>query len=469
MRVIDIYDVACDKWYKQPTKDGPGTRTRGCAVVAPASDHSSFNTYYGGFDGIHPKDNFYDDIWVLSLPSFTWTQINKGTAIHARAGQKCFLPYPDQMMVFGGYAPKSDGSPSCLDKGPVVIFNVTSGEWMDSYDPAEHGPYGVHVKVQAAIGGDASGGATVTAPVPSGWATSGLSDVFTRKCNTSKITTYWPYSTAAATGRPDGPNDSGEAGGGGDKKHIIIPAVVVPLAFFAGAGVIAWRCFLNRRNARNRISKGSGSDVAAMRIRSWIRGQTAEKSATVTSLEAAPSPSPDITKATSIAPLSPEPVQSVHHEMADMQLVELGDTSPPAELHDTGLTPTKVIEKHSNLGQRKAQPATDPSHSSISGLGDNTSIVSRISGAANSARVDLPLLGSSTPRLASPGQLPPALATLLRGSGCRRWPRRGRRIRRYLSLRRQGEKWRGATIFQPARQLIRGRASFMRTMTTWND
>ena len=214
MRTIDIYDVEGGKWYKQPTKDGPGTRSRGCAVVATAADRSSFNIYYyGGFDGIHPTADFYDDVWVLSLPSFTWTQINNGTTLHARAGHKCFQPYPDQMMVFGGYAPEAGTVPSCLDKGPVVIFNTTSGQWMDSYDPTKHSAYGIPEKVRAAIGGNAAGGATVTEPVPSGWATSALGDVFAQKYNTSKITTYWPYGAAPATGRPDLPKDSNSGSG----------------------------------------------------------------------------------------------------------------------------------------------------------------------------------------------------------------------------------------------------------------
>ncbi|KND88719.1 hypothetical protein TOPH_06648 [Tolypocladium ophioglossoides CBS 100239] len=415
MSTIDIYDVAGNKWYKQPTKDAPGTRSRGCAIVAAAADRSSINIYYyGGFDGIHPTNDFYDDVWVLSLPSFTWTQINNGTAIHGRAGHKCFQPYPDQMMVFGGYTPQAGHLPSCLDKGPVVIFNITSGEWMDSYDPTKHGSYGVHEKVRAAIGGDASGGATVTKPVPSGWATSGLGDVFAQKYDTNKITTYWPYGAAPATGRPDLPKDKDDDGGD-DKRHIIIPAVVVPIVFLVGVGLIAWRCLLNRRKRDGSVSKESGPDEAAMRIRSWIRGQHPEKTITMTTSDAM-SPSPEIGKAPSVAPMSPETERSVHHEMEDTQVAELGgksgifadtwrgtlltiaDTSPPAELHDTGLSPIEVIQKHSNFAQNKTRSPTDPSHSSFS-FADNTSFVSRTSGAANSARVDSPLLGNSSPIL----------------------------------------------------------------------
>ncbi|KAF4513284.1 hypothetical protein G6O67_000573 [Ophiocordyceps sinensis] len=405
MRVIDIYDVAGDKWYKQPTKNGPGTRSRGCAVVAPAADQSSFNIhYYGGFDGIHPRDVFYDDVWVLSLPSFTWTQINNGTEIHARSGHRCFLPYPDQMMVFGGYAAEAGNVPSCLDKGPVVVFNITSGEWQDSYDPKKYGNYGVHDKVRATIGGDASGGATATAPVPSGWATSDLADVFAQKYDSGKIKTYWPYDDGSAeVRRPELPVDTR---GGGDKKGIIIPAVVVPVVVLAWLGIILWWLRLRRRRS---IGSGSGdSDEAASRIRSWIRGQGAEKALT-TSSSGAPSPDPESARIASPPVLPPErapssrqetpssrqETPSSHHEMADTQLAELGDTSPPVELHGIGLTPIEVIQKHSHFAHHRLHSTSALSQGSVSGLGDDASFVSRTSHAAHPPLADSPLLGNA--------------------------------------------------------------------------
>lgn len=195
MNTIDVYDITNGTWYQQPTTAGPGTRTRGCAVVAPAADRSSFNIYYyGGFDGVHSTSDFYDDVWVLSLPSFTWTKISDGRPSHARAGHKCFLPYPDQMMVVGGYTSLKGSTLTCLEDGPIVLFNLTSGTWMDKYDPASYGEYGVHEKVQAVIGGDMSGHATAMSPVPRGWATPALGDVFATPYDVNKIKPYWPYS-----------------------------------------------------------------------------------------------------------------------------------------------------------------------------------------------------------------------------------------------------------------------------------
>ena len=160
MKVIDVYDIAGDKWYKQPTEDGPGPLTRGCAVVAVASDRSSFNIYYyGGFDGVNFDEPYSDEVWVLSLPSFTWTKVNEGKSLHARAGHRCFKPYDDQMMVFGGDTSRDGSSIKCLDGGPIVTFNLSSAEWMDEYHPDKYDDYAVPTKVSDKIGGDGAGAA----------------------------------------------------------------------------------------------------------------------------------------------------------------------------------------------------------------------------------------------------------------------------------------------------------------------
>ncbi|PHH60004.1 hypothetical protein CDD81_2208 [Ophiocordyceps australis] len=391
MQVIDIFDVASKKWYKQNSVGGPGTRARGCAVVAPARDRSSFNIYYyGGTDGADPSNEHYDDVWVLSLPSFTWTKINKGTPLHARAGHKCFMPYPDQMMVFGGYTVKETNT--CLEKGPLVIFNLTSGEWIDSYDPTVHNSYTVPDKVVATIGGHGLGGAKVREPRPSGWSSRDLQQVFDEAYDESKITTFAPYKPVASGDVSSTPSDGhGRGNGNQDKSHIIIPAVVVPIMLLIIAGIIiAWRCRTRRNQtivSGKRESKDSGSDEAAVRIHSWIRGQGNDKSMTMDHSEAT-YPASEITKPASCAPMSPETMAS---EMPNSELVELDNTAPLAELHDSGLSPLDIIQKHSRHGRNRMDSGTEPSQYSF---GDSTSLASRISGPANSSRLDSPPLGN---------------------------------------------------------------------------
>ncbi|KAM0321339.1 hypothetical protein ACHAQA_010168 [Verticillium albo-atrum] len=76
MRTIDVCDVANGTWYRQITSGGPAARTRACAVVAPDQDLSSINIYlYGGYLSVDPTVEMNDEVWVLSLPSSTWTRI----------------------------------------------------------------------------------------------------------------------------------------------------------------------------------------------------------------------------------------------------------------------------------------------------------------------------------------------------------------------------------------------------------
>jgi hypothetical protein len=330
MRVIDIYDIANNEWYQQPTEGGPGASTRGCAVVATAADKSSFNIYYyGGFDGVHDKNDFSDEVWVLSLPSFTWTLLNRGTPIHSRAGHKCFMPYPDQMMVFGGYTPEKGGPPICLDQGPVLVFNLTSGMWLDGYSPTKYGDYGVHEKITAMVGGTAYGGATAKSPAPSGWASKGLGDVFATAYDTKKLKKYWPYNAASSPppGATTSPPDQPATGSEDHLLSTVLPAVLVPVAFFMGVGVALW-WFCLRSKKSNTLSSASSTavDESRVNIMMWIRGQGAIKRAMMA--EAHPKPemsaSPDLEAENYHFEQSPaDKTETVHHEMENTQVSEL--------------------------------------------------------------------------------------------------------------------------------------------------
>ncbi|KAL7787506.1 hypothetical protein V8C37DRAFT_263037 [Trichoderma ceciliae] len=367
MRVIDVYDVAGDKWYTQPTVDGPSTRARGCAVAATASDSSSFNIYYyGGYDGIHATDPYHDDVWVLSLPSFTWTRINNGTDSHARAGHTCFTPYPDQMMILGGYTPLTGVTLTCLEDGPVVMFNLTSGEWMDSYDPTKYGDYGVPEKVQAVIGGDASGGATATQPAPSGWANPALGKVFATSYDQKKITAYWPY-PAVQTANPPAQPPPKPASKSGGLPSWVGPVLGVILGLIALICIIVLFCLWRRRkNLRNRSSTNT-SEEAGRRILSWIRGQPpSHKAPTETTTEESPA-SPEMREYLypSFTPSASASVPPQPHEMPDTQLVELPDTTR-VELQDTGLSPTDIRERYSHWFEGRINDALpSPTRSSL--------------------------------------------------------------------------------------------------------
>jgi len=136
-----------------------------------------------------------DDMYILSVPSFTWIEVKQGGQTpYARAGHSCHV-WDGQMISVGGYI---DPNLSCESPG-IYVFNLTSLEWKDQFtaltgDKAQQaytgqksignplaqqanqrgfgpsaglqGSYGYSVPqpVQEVIGGKATGGATLTAP-----------------------------------------------------------------------------------------------------------------------------------------------------------------------------------------------------------------------------------------------------------------------------------------------------------------
>ncbi|KAH8884777.1 hypothetical protein GQ53DRAFT_770595 [Thozetella sp. PMI_491] len=377
MSNIDIYDIASKKWYQQSTSMGPSTaRTRGCAVVAPAKDFTSFNIYYyGGYDGIDKSDsNYSDEVWVLSLPSFIWMRISQGTDLHARAGHKCAMPYPDQMMVVGGYT--SDGQ-SCVD-GFVQLYNLTSGEWLTSYDPAKYYDYGVPKMIYDKIGGTSTGGATQLTPTPSGWADDGLAKVFQSAYQTSKITHYYPYaSTAPSNGtNPNVPVTSTGSGGLPSWAPIVL-GVVLGLVFITciAVGILFWR---RRKYLRRGMSEAGTEDTNGHRIMSWMRGHPTEaKAPTVTTDETPMSPEMESVSIAYNLHQSPPPM-----EMADTQVaapVELPDTSQPMELHNEALSPEAIVTRHFSMNRDGSSPMNASYYSSVSPA-DHASTVSQSSG-----------------------------------------------------------------------------------------
>ncbi|KAK2589931.1 hypothetical protein QQS21_012394 [Conoideocrella luteorostrata] len=361
MRLIDIFDVSSKKWYQQPTTGGPEIRTRGCAVVAPASDYSSFNIYYyGGFDGIHQSEDFSDEVWVLSVPSFTWTLINKGTPKHGRSGHKCFTPYPDQMMVFGGSAPQRGSPPDCLDQGPVVIFNLTSGEWMSSYSPTKYAAYGVHHAIISAIGGDASGHATATKPA-SGWVSNELENIFSVTYDKTKLKKYWPYTGT----RPVSTSPASPGGSDSPSVQVLVPAILVPIAVLLSVVGALWYFCLKRRKHASGSSDASTAVDSSRNVMMWLRGHRAEKRLTLTeSRTATTAVSPELEDGPgSFVAISPMKTPPVRYEMGDTQVSELFDTSPPAELHDTGFTPVAASQR--NQGYFGSDASYSPTNRSL--------------------------------------------------------------------------------------------------------
>lgn len=327
MSTIDIYDVASGEWYRQGTTGGPGQLARGCAVVAPAQDSSSFNIYYyGGYDGLHVSENFSDEVWVLSLPSFTWVRLASGEN-EGRAGHKCVMPYPDQMLVIGGYPPIRGATLGCL-RETIRVFDLSAGTWRDRYDPAVRGNYTVPSAVVERIGGSGAGGATVTTPSPSGWDSDELASIFATPYPTSRITTYYPYASVAPTDNtnPDVPPSPVPDEGGGVPAYLPpVLGTVLGLVFVTVVAVLIllWR---RRRLLRAAPSEAGTEDTNGNRIAMWLRGQPSEpKALTVASSD--------------IAPLTNTDVESVGVPPRSVAEIMSTEVRPPAELPGMPLAP----------------------------------------------------------------------------------------------------------------------------------
>jgi hypothetical protein len=163
MTKIQIYDVNSGKWYTQTaTGDIPLARRQFCAGVTWPDDKSSFNIYlYGGYGFGNPPA--FDDVYILSLPSFTWIKgypLGGGDSNQfGHGGCTANVVNPDEMMIIGGWYSNSTfgdcDQPDAQGQHNMVLGNNTgktdNGIW-DKYDPKATA-YAVPALVVAAIGG----------------------------------------------------------------------------------------------------------------------------------------------------------------------------------------------------------------------------------------------------------------------------------------------------------------------------
>lgn len=110
---------------------------------------------YGGRDA---SSNYFDEVWVLSLPSFTWTQVFKG--ISPRFAHNCHLAGNRTLLTVGGVAsitqksgqPDKNCGPCDWETKGLGVMDLTDITWGSVYD-AQAPAYGVPDNVIAAIGG----------------------------------------------------------------------------------------------------------------------------------------------------------------------------------------------------------------------------------------------------------------------------------------------------------------------------
>ncbi|KAK2045544.1 hypothetical protein LZ31DRAFT_593837 [Colletotrichum somersetense] len=157
MDQIFIYDVLSSKWDTQKASgEVPEMRRR---------------YMYGGATAPGVLGGGYDDLYVLSIPTFTWVKMHpagrNGTGDYPHHSLSCnMIPGRGQMIITGGQFPTT---PVCDSPGQWDTHNVDLGKqnpgksvW-DLYRPNKTA-YAVPDEVLAVVGGNGGGGATKTAP-----------------------------------------------------------------------------------------------------------------------------------------------------------------------------------------------------------------------------------------------------------------------------------------------------------------
>lgn len=147
----EVFAKSC-RYLQNTTGDIPPARSDFCSVVATAKDRSSFNIYiYGGYGGSDRTERPSDEVYILSVPSFTWVKAPQGTNEHGRRGHRCVKVLPDQMLVFGGLFIDPT---TCVDGGIIQVFNLNTVEFQNTYDPTKWDEYKVPGIVTDLIGGE---------------------------------------------------------------------------------------------------------------------------------------------------------------------------------------------------------------------------------------------------------------------------------------------------------------------------
>ena len=120
------------------------------------ADVCNLSYMYGGRDS---SSHYFDDIWILSLPSFTWTQVYNGQ--NPRFAHTCHLVGNRTLLTVGGIAsltqksgqPDANAPPCDWEIKGVGVMDLTTIVWGSVYD-SQAPAYEVPAKLLATIGGE---------------------------------------------------------------------------------------------------------------------------------------------------------------------------------------------------------------------------------------------------------------------------------------------------------------------------
>jgi hypothetical protein len=211
-----------------------------------APDNSSHHIYlYGGWNPMTKTG--YDDVVILTLPSFTWTNVWP-IGQSPRWGHNCHVAGKRQMITVGGNVSNSQACDWEV-KG-VAVWELTSLTW-GSVFMTNLTDYQVPQPILPFTGGSAEGGATIKQPA-TGWTDNGLKTVFA--------------TSRKYTDTTDNPNNNGTAPATPPKKKSYTGAIaggvlggLVALALFLALILFFLRRRRNKQAAHELHNDSSSS------------------------------------------------------------------------------------------------------------------------------------------------------------------------------------------------------------------
>ncbi|EPS39852.1 hypothetical protein H072_6347 [Dactylellina haptotyla CBS 200.50] len=254
MSEISVYNIASNTWYTQTaTGEIPPDRRLFCAGVASGeapwyngTELLVHNIYlYGGASA--GEGSGYDDVYILSLPTFVWTKYwpaaGDNTNSHPHHSLSCNVVLNSQMLIIGGVFPNNDGCDAVKVSGAHGL-NL-SGSLSDSTVwPSEFEPNldDYHVPTTVLSNFNIETGNPVIS-----WGDRDLSILITR---TPPTATRTP-TRAVTTPKP----------AISTKERNIIIGVVVPVVFLALLGIGICIFFRRKKNRRQRPVEPTNSNV----------------------------------------------------------------------------------------------------------------------------------------------------------------------------------------------------------------
>ena len=184
MDAIDVFDISTlydppsnitSGWYRQlATGDVPAPRVDFCIVYASATDGSSRNIYLHAGRGAN--GTAFDDVYVLSLPSFTWIKLYQGT--EPRYGHTCHRRGRSMISIGGTSATDPLKVPCDDERRGVAVWDMSFSQWGTVFNAnVQDEDYKVPAVVAQHIGGTKDGGATKMVP-SYGFTQEGLATLF---------------------------------------------------------------------------------------------------------------------------------------------------------------------------------------------------------------------------------------------------------------------------------------------------